>query len=172
VSVLQIILGAALLTTGRRLFWMFVGVIGFAAGFWVATQFLQNQPQWIIILIALSVGILGALLAVFLQSLALGAAGFLAGGYVAVGIVAWLGFDLGSLVWVLFIAGGVIGVALVALLFDWGLILLSSFAGANLIVDAINLSTGVEVLIFILLIGIGIAVQARLLRAAEPVGPE
>jgi hypothetical protein len=70
------IVGAALLVFGRKLFWLFVAGIGFIAGLNVATSYLKGSPQWLILLLALVAGLIGALLAVFAQSIAIGIAGF------------------------------------------------------------------------------------------------
>ena len=84
-----LVVGAAMLFIGRKLFWLLVGVIGSLVGLVVATELLQAQPDWIIYLAAFVGGIIGALLALFVQKIAVAVAGFLMGGY---GLV-WL-FEL------------------------------------------------------------------------------
>src|SRR6187200_2140589 len=69
-----IIAGVVLLFFGRRLFWLFVALIGFIAGMSLATQVLAIHEQWLLLLIAIGCGILGALIALFLQRLAIGIA--------------------------------------------------------------------------------------------------
>ncbi len=64
---LQTFVGAALLILGRKLFWVFVGAIGFVLGMDIASRFLQGRPDWLILIVALGAGVLGALLALFLQ---------------------------------------------------------------------------------------------------------
>jgi len=80
-SIISLILGVALLVAGRKLFWLFVGAAGFVTGLQLATQFWQG-PELLAIVIGLVVGVIFALLAIFLQSVAIGIAGFLAGGYI------------------------------------------------------------------------------------------
>src|SRR3990172_7787956 len=86
----SLILGAILLILGRKLFWIFVGAIGFLVGFNPAAQYLAEQPIWVILLIAIVAGIIGSVLAVVLQRVATLVAGFLAGGYLTVQLLQML----------------------------------------------------------------------------------
>ena len=62
-DVIGVLAGIALLVLGRKLFWLFVGVVGFVAGAALATQLFEIQPDWLVIVFALGAGLLGALLA-------------------------------------------------------------------------------------------------------------
>ena len=90
------LLGAALLAFGRKLFWLLVAVIGFVVSFYLSSQFFGDQPGWLILVIALVAGGLGAVLALFLQQLALGLAGFLGGGCLALPLTAFVGWGRGG----------------------------------------------------------------------------
>jgi len=162
-GLISLLLGAALILTGRKLFWLFVGAIGFGVGLQFAERFLQgpNVPG---LLIGLVVGIIFALLAIFLQTVAIGAAGFFGGGYVLLGLVTAAGLDRGLLVWIAFLVGGILGVVLIGYLFDWALITLSSMAGASMIVNALELGRGLGGAILIALVIVGVVVQGALLR--------
>jgi len=46
-DIILIILGTVLLALGRRLFWLFVGAVGFVAGLNLATHFFSDQPTWV-----------------------------------------------------------------------------------------------------------------------------
>lgn len=157
------ILGAALLVAGRKLFWLFIGALGFLTGIQVTAAIWQG-PEWLLLVVGLIVGVVFAALATFVQALAIGAAGFLSGGYVALMLTGMLGMDIGSLSWVVFIIGGLVGIALVSLLFDWAIITLSSFAGASLVIQALAPQSGNAPLIFLALIIIGVIVQGTTLR--------
>ena len=171
--IITLIAGLAALLFGRRLFWLFVGLVGFLVSFNLATEFLGGQPQWIILLIALVVGILGALLAVFLQYIAVAVAGFLAGGYAVLSLVRLLSLDLNQewLFWFIFILGGVIGAILILLVFDWALIILSSGVGAATLVQLAELFTelspALNLILFFLLLIVGIAFQAYTLPVGD-----
>ena len=158
---LNAILGGALLVAGRKLFWLFIGVLGFITGIQLTTNFI-NGPEWLTIIIGLIVGLIFAMLAVFLQTVAIWVAGFLSGGYVLSALAGMLGIE--GYTWAIYIIGGIIGIALVSFLFDWAVITLSSFAGASLIVEAMFSNQGSAQLIFIALFITGIIIQGSLLR--------
>lgn len=161
---LRILLGAIVLVLGRKLYWLFVAVAGFVLGIALATRFLSAGPQWVILIIALAAGLLGTLLAVFLQQATIAVAGLIGGGYAGFILAGMAGWDAGRLVWVPIIIGGILGVVLVVALFEWALIILSSLTGAGLIVEATQLSTATTGLLFVALLVVGIAVQAGLMR--------
>ncbi len=187
-ALLQFVVGALLLTLGRRLFWLFVAGAGFLAGLQFAPRLLPGQPANVILIAALVVAVAGAVLAVLLQRLAVGLAGFIVGGYAAVYLAEALGLlgsstpinppglptaALASLnaaitggppVWLIFLIGGVIGALLVAAVFDLALVLLSSLAGAALVAQAVTLPAGVELAVFLVLVALGIIIQTRLFR--------
>src|SRR6516225_10094390 len=78
---INVLAGLAVLFFGRRLFWLFVGCVGFIVGFELAGNALAGQSEWLILVIALGVGLLGAIASVFLQRIFIVVAGFFAGGY-------------------------------------------------------------------------------------------
>lgn len=163
-QVVNILIGTGLLLFGRRAFWLFVAGAGFVAGLSLANNFLQGSEA-VGIIIGIGVGLLAALLAVFVQRFAISLAGFLAGGYIALQFLPVLNLEGGWWTTVLtFIIGGVIGVFLVGMFLDWALISLSSLAGASLVTEALNLSGGLGMMVFVLLIVIGVVFQARELR--------
>jgi hypothetical protein len=162
-SVISLILGGALLIAGRKLFWLFVGAAGFVAGMQLTTQFWQG-PELLAIIIGLVVGVVFALLAIFLQSVAIGAAGFLAGGYILTVLAGMLGLNQGAFSWIVYIIGGIIGVLLVVFLFDWAIITLSSLAGASLITQAVPLSSGIGGVIFLALVIVGVVIQGSMMQ--------
>jgi hypothetical protein len=156
------ILGAALLVAGRKLFWLFVGAAGFVTGFQLTTRFFQG-PEGIAITVGLVAGLLFAAVAIFLQTIAIGIAGFLAGGYVLLALTASLGLEIPT--WIIYIVGGIIGVILVTFLFDWAIITLSTLAGASLVVEAFQLQHAG--LIFMILVLAGVIIQGTALRYEE-----
>jgi len=164
VTALRILLGFIVLTLGRKLFWLFVGAVGFIFGFEFAAQYLYGQPDWLIFLTALVIGLAGALLATFLQRLAIGVAGFIAGGYIVVSLLQLWGGNVVQFFWLLFLGGGIAGGVLVVVLFDWGLIILSSLSGAALIMRETHLDVLTSVLLFVVLVVAGTVMQSIQLR--------
>ena len=157
--ILALIAGLLLLIAGRRLFWLFVGLVGFFTVYrWFAPDPAAPAPsgRWPVAILA---GLLGIVLAIFLQRLAVAVAGFFVGGWFIAGI---LGVHLasargGELLLVVF--GAVIAAVLAIWLFDLALVILSSAAGADLIVQAIHPRPGPGRLLVVILAAVGIAVQ-------------
>ena len=161
-GVVRVVIGGLLLVLGRKLFWLFVAASGFAAGLAVATQLLHLQPEWVALLVGLAGGVLGALVAVFLQRLAVGVAGFLAGAYIAVSLATTLGVTGTAVVWIVLIIGGILGAALIVGVFEWALIGLSSLAGAALIVEGLLLKPGTALLAGAVLFIVGVIIQSAI----------
>jgi hypothetical protein len=165
VIVLRILIGIVLLLLGRKLFWLFVAAIGFVVAMDLVVRLFPESATLIAVVAGLVAGVIGALLAIFLQKAAVGVAGFLAGGYIILSLVD--GFGLGEMTalgWVLAFVGGIVGLILALALLDWALIVLSSLSGAGLIAQSIDLSRPLTALVFIIALVVGIVVQARMLR--------
>ena len=163
------LLGAALLAFGRKLFWLLVAVIGFVVSFYLSSQFFGDQPGWLILVIGLVAGGLGAVLALFLQQLALGLAGFLGGGYLTLQLMAFVGWGSGGFSWLPFILGGILGAILVAAVFEWALIVLSSLIGSILIIQAFAPRQDSANPVFFVLLIVGIVIQAIQMRSSRKV---
>jgi hypothetical protein len=164
VSIIGAALGALILFFGRRLFWLCVAAVGFAAGVEIAPQLIHEPTPLLALTIALVLGFVGALLALFLQKIAIAIAGFFAGGKLAIAIAAALFAQHGQYFWLTFLIGGIIGAILLLVVFDWALIVLSAVVGAYLIQSAIALpSTGAGIL-FVALVVVGVVVQAGSFR--------
>ena len=168
---ISIVVGALALLAGRKLYWLFVGLAGFAVGTTLAATYLAGRPEWLVLIIGVGAGLLGAVLAVFLQRLAIGLSGFLVGGYLVWSALAALDWRVTMVSWILVLVGAVVGLVLVAALFDWALIMLSSLAGANLITQAVNVRASFSALLFVVLVLVGVGVQGRtLLREKQKSG--
>lgn len=165
-AILNALVGAALLFFGRKVFWLFVAGAGFVAGTSLATNTL-NSPEWLNIIIGIGVGLVAALLAVFMQRFAFGLAGFLAAGYIALQLLPLINLENSWVPWLVFISGGIIGAILVGAFLDWALIILSSLAGSSLVIGSLNLPQGFGVIAIIILVVVGISVQARDLKREE-----
>lgn len=168
-DILRLVFGVLLLAFGRRLFWLFVGIVGFIAGADLATRLLPNLPQTVVIVIALIVGLIAASLAVFIRKIAIAIAGFLIGGYLLTALLEMFNVNVGGLSWLPYIIGGIIGVIFVSLIIDWALIFLSSLAGATIILQALQVGANLQALGLIGLTLVGILIQAGMLQRRRPV---
>ncbi len=171
-SLTGIFVGLVLLVFGRRLYWLFVAGIGFLTGLALAPDLLPGRPEWLILLAALVAAIVGGVVAIVAQRLTIGLIGFVAGGGISLLLLRALGFGGDAPGWIAYLTAGVIGLVLMLALFEWALILLSSLAGANLIVAGVVARFPIpQAIALVLLIGlvlIGVVVQAQ--RPGEPPG--
>jgi len=167
IPIISALLGVVILFFGRKLFWLCVAAVGFAAGVEIAPHLVHEPSPVLLLTFALVLGFLGALLALFLQKMAIGIAGFLIGGKLAIAIATAFLAAYIQYSWLTFLIGGILGAILLLGLFDWALMFLSAVTGAYLIETAIALpSTGTAIL-FVILVVIGVLVQAASFRRSR-----
>jgi hypothetical protein len=154
--------GVLLLILGRKLFWLFVAIIGFLLSARFAPQLLPGQTESVILTVSLIAGLLGALLAILLQKFAVGLAGLVAGGYITYYLLQLSVLNVGQYQWLVILAGALVGAVLAGSMFDWALILITSACGAVLISEGIGLGTSVNYLILIVVFIVGILVQGSI----------
>jgi hypothetical protein len=160
------ILGVLILIAGRRLFWLTVAAIGFVVTLFFVLGLLEDLSPWVALIIALIAGVAGAVLAWFLQHVAIAVAGFLLSGYSALWLLQQLALDLGQWNWAVFIIVGVIGSFLSFYLFDIALIVLSSIAGSLMILQVAQyffapLSQWLLIVLFVVLVSLGLFIQTQ-----------
>jgi hypothetical protein len=163
-TIVGVIIGVVILFFGRKLFWLCVAAVGFAVGVEIAPLLVNESSSLLALLIALIFGVFGALLALFLQKVAIAVLGLLAGGKLATAIAAAFFVQYAQYSTIIFVIGGIIGAILLLALFGWALIVVSSFIGAYLIQSAIVLPPTGSTLVFIGLAMVGIFVQAASYR--------
>src|SRR5947208_1829798 len=167
VAIVGALIGAVILLFGRKLFWLCVAAVGFAAGVEIAPHLVHEPSSLLALSIALVLGLIGALLALFLQKVAIAVLGFLAGGKLAGAIAAAFFVHYAQYSTIIFVVGGLVGAILLLALFDWALIVVSSLIGAHLIQSAIVLPSSGSTIVFIGLVVIGILAQAASLRRGQ-----
>jgi hypothetical protein len=160
-DILYYFLGVILLVAGRKLYWFFSAVAGMIGGIYLGGVVLDAESQGWQIAFAVIGAILGAMLAVGLQKIALAIVGFVAGGYGA--LFLWQTFGLpaeGKLELLPFILGGILASLLVVMAFEYGLIALTSWGGATLISRQLDLDGWVAAAVFFVLIIAGAVIQS------------
>ena len=160
-TIVILVLGALLLIFGRKLFWLFVAAAGFVIGFTYAPELLGAQSENSALIIGLLCGALCGVIAIFVQKIAISIAGFAATGFLAMNYAEAIFHLAGDMRWIVFVAAGIIGALLIHWLFDWTLIVVSSFVGATLIEQGIHRSQHSYWLV-LLLAALGIVIQARM----------
>ncbi len=165
--ILSIAAGLLLLFAGRRFFWLAAALVAFLFTFNLFDNLFGGG--WLGLILAVIAGGIFAWLATKFIKIVGYIVGALAG---AVGLPIFLGFfgiDWGWLVPALI--GAAIGFVLMLRLFDWGLILLTTWAGANAVTGMVNdrwtLGAAIASILFIVLFAAGIFVQSRDLKAKK-----
>jgi uncharacterized protein DUF4203 len=165
---LVLLAGIVLLVAGRRLFWLFVGVVGFLVGFRLAFELLGPGSEGKHWLVAVAAGLLGVALAFAVQRLAVALAGFFVGLWGA-SLLFQVNLShprpAGILLCVL---AGLAAAVLALRVFEGALIVLSSFAGAGMVVDALSLRHALGAAVLVALAILGILVQAGLTARGRP----
>lgn len=156
--ILSVLVGFALLTMGRQLFWVSVAGLGFLLGINYATEFFRGSAE-MILLVSLGVGVIGAILAYTLQRAAAGLIGFLAGWYLTTTLITRVDLGLGGYSTMAAILGGILGVFLISILFDWSLIILSCLTGTVVISQSLTFRSDINLVIAIILFVLGFAIQ-------------
>ena len=160
--------GIVLLLLGRRLFWLFLGIVGFFTVYQLSFESLHVASPELRLFLSCLAGLFGVLLAIFVQKMAVGVAGFLVGAWLAADFLGLavasgphaLAASPGALALVLL--AGILAAILALRLFRLALIVLSALAGAGLIVEAAHWTGPARPLLLALLTLAGIAVQAGL----------
>ncbi len=167
IPIASVIIGLIVLFFGRKLFWLCVAAVGFAAGVEIAPHLFHEPTTVMALTIAVVLGFVGALLALFLQKFAIAVAGFLAGGKLALALAGAFLVQLSNYPIITFIVGGIIGAIVLLSLFDWALIFLSAIVGAYLILNAVTLPPVGRGILFVILAAIGVFAQTAALRKSR-----
>lgn len=167
--VIFIVLGLVALLLGKRLFWLFAGIVGFALGWWLMGFINQDLLR---LVVGIIVGLILAGLSRFLGKWAIRIVSALAGLVILPMLLGNLGM-LGGISEFLWAAiGAVLGFVFALVLTDWTLIFLSSILGAGLILNGVQaflvaaqlgsvFSEAVRMIIGFILIAVGVIVQSR-----------
>ena len=76
-TIVGVLIGVVILFFGRKLFWLCVAAVGFAVGMEIAPLLVNEASSLLALVIALVFGVLGALLALFIQKVAIAVPRFL-----------------------------------------------------------------------------------------------
>jgi MFS family permease len=172
----QIVAGLIESFFGRRLYWFFVALGGFAIGWEFATAISSGMSEWVAVLIGAVLGIGLAFLSLKFAKWVVTLAAFFALGTATVDVVRWLGGEATqgtSSYWIAYIIGGLIGAALIRIFFDWGLMVLTALVGAGAVATGItHFVSGepkwLQVVLFVVILVLGLSYQIRSFRGKKP----
>ncbi len=167
-----IILGFVILVGGNQLYWMFTGVAGFLVGARIAEQIGFNQSEWQQITFATAAGLASTFLSYYLRKPMVILAGFLAGGYFINSMPGVLGWDDILTSWQAFVIAGAISALALILMYNLALIVISSLAGATLIVQNLTFGSVSTQAMFVVFIVFGVIAQWVLMQYTYRPGKE
>jgi hypothetical protein len=167
--ILSIALGTIVLFFGLRLFWLYVGIMGFAIGFVIGEALTTGSSWWLQVVIACVFGVGLSILAILLQKPAAAIAGFIALGMTAVVLVSVFATPAEWVLWVILAVAGLLGAVLAWALFTPAVIILTSLSGAAGILNAVNSRWEMNDILFLVfwavLATLGIIVQVMTRRS-------
>lgn len=172
-NIVKAVFGGMMLFLGRDMDWLFSIGIGVLVGLQITALLPAGTALWMIFLIIIALGALGALPHVIYPESSYIVTGFLFGGYMLSEyandvLSVFLGTGLIGETWLIFFVGAVFGAILLGAAKEWGLILASALIGAFLISDVFtNLPTMTATLIASGLFVIGGIVQIIMMRGQK-----
>lgn len=159
--VLSIVAGLVLLFAGRRFFWLAAALVAFLFTYSLFDELFGGGLLGLVVAIVLAA--IFAWLAIKFIKIVGYIVGALAG---AAGLPIFLSFIGLNPNWLLYaLIGAVIGFVIMVLAFDWGLILLTAWLGANAVAGNINtfitLGATITMILLAILFVAGVIVQSR-----------
>jgi hypothetical protein len=163
-GILGIVAGLLLLLAGRRFFWLAAALVAFLFAWNLVAALFGGG--WLALVIGVVAGVVFAWLATRFIKIVAYFLAFFAG---AVGLPYLVGLFGINMSWLLLaLIGGVLGLVLIAFAFDWGLILLTAWAGASAVSNGLqnwlSLGSSIATVIFLVLLVVGVVVQASQMR--------
>lgn len=128
-GMLALVAGITLLFFGRRLFWLAAALIAFLFTWQFLLKFFDSST--LVLVLAAIAGVIFAWLAIRFIRIAVYIFGILAGSVTFYLLADLFGLDINF--FVLFLIGGIVGLIVISAAFNWGLIMLTSWAGASAI---------------------------------------
>lgn len=157
---LYVIPGLLVALAGRRLFWLAFALAGFLLGFRMAAG-LVDGPEWLTWAVGVGAGGILAVMAVFLEGLALAAGAFFAGVLLTVDIAAALGVGGHPQIWLAWLAGGALVMVLAMALLPWALAIISAVLGGLMVAEGLAWAPDIRLVTFAVVAGAGLLIQVR-----------
>jgi hypothetical protein len=159
-QIVQAAIGAALLAFGQKGLPFFLTALGALAGIALAHMYFPHASNSLMIAAIVVGAILGAVVAFFIQKIAVVFAGILGGGYAGYALAEHMGWMQNGFPWIPVVICAILGIVFAHFILKWALIVLSSFVGAYLIVGLFQLSSAPATALVIVLTATGIWFQA------------
>jgi len=154
-------MGLFILFFGHKLFWLFLGILGFTLGIDASLIIFGPTTNIASLGLALLFGLLGAVSTIVLQRFAILIGGFFGGGYLAFHLALLFGLKE-TVALVFFVIGGISGAFLFSFVFDWALIIFSSLIGAIMIAQTPVIGQSVRNVVFVICAVLGFIIQSKI----------
>jgi hypothetical protein len=168
VALLSIVAGLLLLFAGRKFFWLAAGLAAFVFGMNLFQAMFKDVGLLGLIISVIGGVVLGWLAVKFIKMVGY-IVGALAGAAALPLLLALFGISWNWLVMALI--GALIGFLLVRFFFDWGLIIMTAWIGANSVVSSLNgmvkLGSLITSIGFLILMVAGILTQRAMLKSKK-----
>lgn len=161
-------IGFILLISGRPVYWLFVGSMGYLVGEYLVGRTTLLPMGWDNWMFPIILALVGVSAAFFLRRWAARVAGFIAGGYLLYYLPMALGAESKYASHLLFAIAGAVAFVLLLFLFDAGLVFLSSLTAVTMILSSFKVGRLDQGLMFIILVIFGLIVQYLLLQYSKP----
>ena len=168
------IVGLVLLFFGKDIFWLILAGSGCVAGLYAVRIFFDGAVgvmEWVW---AAAGGILGVILAIFFQYIAIALLGLICGAYFTYSIPDIFGYEPLAAYTIVTLLGGIAGGVLAVIFFSWALLIFTSLLGATMAAHAIPGSILLKAVVLVVFTSAGIAFQSAALRRKQvqtPHGP-
>ena len=170
------LIGVVALLFGRRVFWLFVALVGFLVGFFFGQRLLPDAGQLVHLLVGLGAGLVGVLFSQLAPDLIAAILGFLVGGIFLGYLVGLLTPLNGVFWWIVFIAGGLLGILAAVKAFDLALVILSALSGASALTHVgqslLKYEETVNLIILLVLAAVGIVFQLGVTKKSPSAGQD
>ncbi len=160
-DIVGLVIGAALLLFGRRLYWLALGAAAFYFGLLLAPEIAPRGDEAWQLGMALILGLAGIVFAFVAQKLAVGIGGLMIGALGGLWLAQPWQADLGPWFWAIPVIGALIGGALASMVFDLALIVLSAWMGATIATSALPVESPMRTWILLGLVVFGFVFQTR-----------
>jgi hypothetical protein len=160
---IQVIAGILLVLLGRRILWLFLGILGFFVTRGLVLNYLPDLSGQTTLIVALAGGGAAASIILLAEKLAVAGGGVLGGAFVGAFVWQQLVPGAGGMPWIGIAVGAILGFLIVRFVVKLALAIAASAVGAALLALALP-EPEYRMITFVVLLIIGVVLQSGLLR--------
>ncbi len=166
-NIIYILIGASLLILGRKYAWIFTAGIVYFITLEIIARVASDLPYVLVIFIGLIFAASGAFISSLTKPLAISLAGFLAASYLFSLVTAAYKWLPGQ-TWIPYLAGGVVGLVMIAAIADWTMLVFSSLVGALMVTRGLTVHPAWLLVYFLGIALVGMIIQLIIMLVERP----